>query len=524
MRKSDLKKITFSIIISFAGAVFAIGTPFISIKNITVELPLLIIGMLAVFQIFNFLVYKRATTGQIVTLSNASILFFIGTMFISLIGQSLTGVRPFIFSSTLPISPVMIVINLLTSIISVRLFFQFDLLKPVKRNNFYKPDQKTTISTDLKIPANTLYTEHKSVDNNINIIENKENKPEPPEQIEKQNNDEDEDEIVVNYNFEIISGNNKTENKEIFEENNTLGNLPEIDLDETENSLANKYIPENVRLVENITPKKAVESGKISSIGKLLINHKDLENIIEINEAIQQIENETDSSNIITKILGEKLKESLKQIESSNPQIKNSTIANKAGFTVASLIIDDKHEQTVGSLTSGAFLTIQNYISRLGIENPSKIFFITDNGTHMLFKVDNFIFYFNSDEEFEPINYTSLKDIIDQRMFTHQDIDHVRNINGIIKAVISDRDGNIIGQNNDNNLKKLASVTTAIFENLKIFIMNIENVRLDRIIIFSDDKIVTIKKYNNLIASFLSTPETSIILTDGILKIEKLIK
>ncbi|MDD3014851.1 MAG: hypothetical protein PHC34_14205, partial [Candidatus Gastranaerophilales bacterium] len=335
---------------------------------------------------------------------------------------------------------------------------------------------------------------------------------------------------------ELKSSNNQNSSS------NNLETLPDIKLEETSISNNNdelkqdiscKYnesifddndIPDNIRLSDNQRINKTESKGMISSIGKLLINNRDIENIIETNELMQQIGCSSDDIDIVTMTSGIKIYEKFNRIMVEYTQIKDLTLSNKAGFTIASIIKDSRRSETIGAIASGAFLVLKNYLERLEICNLQKVFFEADDAVYSLFKIDDFILFFISEENFEPINYTLVKEILAQNNISNQDLSVIKNIKGIIESAITDKEGMLIGSINSENPKKLASLSSAIFENLKVFITNIQPAKLNKIVVFADDKVLTIRKYNDKIAGLITSSDGPVKLSDQITEIEELMK
>ncbi|EKE04152.1 MAG: hypothetical protein ACD_20C00100G0001 [uncultured bacterium] len=563
MHKIKLKGFILPIIILILGVVITSVTALIPIPLVNTEIPLLIIGAFTVFSSINFLIFKKATAVQVLVLAVIATLLFTIITSASLLFLDIIGVKKIVLSSSININVFLIIINLLTSTLFISSLIKFEEIKITKISKnttiqHIESQQKTYIKEEepeiISITEEFSHVEKQSPP----IQKNEEpeikeifplNQAEPVQEeffledaLPSENITatlENKQEIFIEETFSLNlqEENNQQYSENIFDSN--LGELPEISL--TENLTETKpenvpvngydasifdddgYIPENIRLIEKSTAKKAADTaGQISSIGKLLVNQKDIENIIELNESSYS-ENDSDNSNIIPKELGEKLKESLSQIQKAFPEIKNSTISNKAGFTIASLINNTSTEQTVGALASGAFMALQNYLSRLSVGQTTKIFFETETNIHILTKIENLIFYFNCSKQFEPVIYSLLRDTIDQNVFSNQDLSVIKNVKGIIEAAITDKDGNLTGSINSENPQKLASISSAIFENLKVFISNIEPAKLSKMIIFSNEKILTIKKYNDAIASLITTIEGPITLSEKITKIEELI-
>lgn len=564
MHKIRVKSISLPLLLTILGISASTGISFVTAFSINIQLPLFLIGTLSTFLIFSLFLYSRATTLQSIKIALCSSLIFIADIYIAkLLIDSLKinglAVNP---DFSLVINPAIILLTFIFTIFTLLALIKVDKEQPQrkkehvdqkqeKNEKIIQEEEKISIEPEedsIQIPPMSMPEKEQHIEefpvqaspdklpDSHELMESsllKEKLPTTPisESVNPEtSNNESLFEEVIEYEqlTQNTSETKPSENIEYTEDifESELGSLPDISFDKPEKKLENKdyqYIPEDIRLVENTSPKTAETGGIISSIGKLLINQRDIENIIEINSVIQQVGNDSNGTNIITRIIGEKINEKLQKIEAEYYQIRDLTLSNKAGFAISSVIKNPKKQHTIGALASGAFLTLQNYLTRLNIKTPQKIFFEAENTVNALFKVDNFIFYFTCDKDFLLTNYSSINDFIIKENLQIEDIEKLKNTEGVIDAAITTLEGDLICSTNIEECETIATISSAIFENLKVFIKNIQPEKLSKITIFSEEKILTIKKYENNIASFITQVDGPVKLTHNSKQIQLLI-
>ncbi|MFH0703106.1 MAG: hypothetical protein V2B14_06185 [bacterium] len=560
------------IIIIIAGIILSVALAFIPISSVNIAIPLLKIEALAVFLILNLLIYPKASTMQVIVLSIVNVAIFLVMIAVAVLGFDLLGAKePFLkHGLILSVSPISLGIGLLASIFAIYMSVKFEIKKiekiikeePVLIEEVEKFKEETPILVEQPEEVIDQKIEEPELTSQVSppVIEEvkePEIKPEPQEEmffeeisetekieikpeISEIKEEPQQEEMFFEEIFETpqepqvqekVEYEDKTEN--IFEEE--LGGLPEINLEENQALKSQEpndpqqdgqyqFIPENIRLVENPMPKEVESKGKIAAIGKLLVNKRDLENIIEVNALMQHIGGGTTGTRIITMISGEKTNEKFEKIKTDYPQVKDLVLLDKGGFVIASVIGDEHKEQTIGAIASGAFHTIQNYLIQLDITNPLKIFFETEDNIYSLIKMDDNILFSSCNKEFEPVDYILIKNILNQENISNHDLSVIRNIKGMIESVITDKEGKLAGSFNGKNPVKSASILSAIFENLKVFINHIQPSKLNKITTFTNDKVLVIKKYNDKIAGFLLITEGTIKYSDKIAKIEEFIR
>jgi len=515
------------------GEALCIGTAFIVATRIAISIPLLIVSILFGYLVINMLIYPKAKVFQLLKLSISSLTFFLTITAISYIIFFLLNLQKIEINSNLDISanPLYFAISFIFGILSSIILIKLEIIKksvPINQIN-----SMPTIVQEVPQEEEPVKPQYLVEETENSTISKKEvtaeiyQKPQTYKDTTYLNKTEIKEKIETQKNQEFLTS--------------ELESLPDIKIEEEinpdKNNLSlsssslyderifdNNDIPDNIRLSNNQKIHKTESKGIISSIGKLLINNRDIENIIETNELMQQIGCSSEDIDIVTMTSGIKIYEKFNKIMVEYTQVKDLTLSNDAGFTIASIINDGRRSETVGAIASGAFLVLKNYLARLEIYNLQKAFFEGEDIIYSLFKVDNFILFFISEKSFDPINYTLVKDVLDQNTISNQDLSIIKNIKGVIESAITDEEGMLIGSINSENPKKLASLSSAIFENLKVFITNIQPTKLYKITVFTNDKVLTIRKYNDKIAGFVTSPEGPVKLSDQIIEIEKLMK
>ncbi|MDD3012832.1 MAG: hypothetical protein PHC34_03940, partial [Candidatus Gastranaerophilales bacterium] len=446
MPEIKVKSIIGALAISVMGIALCIGTAFIFASRVSISMPILFISILLSYLIVNMIIFPKIRVVQLLKLSTASSTFFLIISGVSYLIFHLLNLHKIIISSNMDISAnsAYFLISVLFGILSSVMLLKLEIIKRTEPIKQTRNLSENNINDETPINEETIKPQDLIINAEIPTVLKKEiiteNYPNTKTYLDNKETDK------IKTEQELKSSNNQDSSS------NNLETLPDIKLEETSISSNNdelkqdiscKYnesifddndIPDNIRLSDNQRINKTESKGMISSIGKLLINNRDIENIIETNELMQQIGCSSDDIDIVTMTSGIKIYEKFNRIMVEYTQIKDLTLSNKAGFTIASIIKDSRRSETIGAIASSAFLVLKNYLERLEICNLQKVFFEAEDGVYSLFKIDDFILFFISEENFEPINYTLVKEILAQNNISNQDLSVIKNIKGIIES------------------------------------------------------------------------------------------
>lgn len=271
----------------------------------------------------------------------------------------------------------------------------------------------------------------------------------------------------------------------------------EDDDDEKFDVKEKKYVAEKLeipKLAQDPRSKGIDHGGKITSIGKLLVDHRDIENIIETNALMQSVGADTTTTNIISAVAGVKTNEKLaavKEIEGINSCI----VVNQAGFIQASTMDDIHKEQVMGAMASGTFGVINNYLDKISFKSTKDIVFESTTGSIVLSKFLNNIMgvYINS-----GVSLYSFEDINDflavaAEMSPKDIIDTLSSFNGVLGVILASDSGELIADkliDESKNPSDVASVLPAFYSNLGVFIKNMDQGVLRRSIISTSNEIL----------------------------------
>ena len=539
----------FAFIVAVAASA---GSSYINIHPFDLPVPLLIIGLFAGFLVVNVIAYPKATTIQIIQLTitgvfiNAIVLFaaIFGIKYFNL--ASITFNSDFIISIN-PLTPALSFLFSFITLISLVLFEDKTInskkthdQQVTKQIEDTQPEVVSFEGSKISEPINEKNEilnkiEEKIEEKPVSLYEElfpqakNENKntekPQEPEFFFGLNENEQENKINTNEAKPL-------EAKDEFLE---VESLPLIDFEENkqeektspspsnnDNNESYDFIPTDIRLIEAPASKDNESKGKIASIGKLLVNNRDIEGVIESSAAIAEAGSEN-KTNIISSVSGEHIYEKFNQLQQESAHMKEIALIDKGGFILASNYEDKMKIHITGALIAGAFHTLQNYLAQISFNHPQKIFFETENSNNFIMKTNDEFLFSICDREFKHVDYTALKGFIESETISEADLTPLIELNQIKNFAISDGAGKLVkSMNNSENSEKLAIISSALFENLKVFLMNIQLMKLARITIFNSEEVITIQKFDNEIASFITPIEGIIKISDDFIKIEKI--
>lgn len=585
MYKIRLKKTVLPVIFFLAGITLASGSIAFQLAQFNVALPVLLIGAFSFFLVINLLMYTKATTTQILILSLINFLIFSIICAASVTGMKLTGFGELSLSENHEITTSLaaILISVLSSLLSIKSAISFEI--PVKSETTIteeteKPNTETKIQDQKQIeitpePIINNYSQAKEIvkpepvvippvipqsqyksekqiiaeEKPTTIIETEQLPKQNPAPLEELKSERLEESTSLDSEIQPMKEQVLEQVDNIFE--SPLKPLPDISFEEdlqisgetkeqpaqAQNNIpeeedifvyedTDEYIPQNIRLVDTPKSKKFNQnsSSTISSIGKLLVNFRDIENIIQINDIMQQIGCESEGKQIVSLNAGVKVYERFNKILVDYQGIKNLMLVDRAGFIIASIIEHEDKEQNLGAISSVAFLILQNYLNQLHINDLQKVLFITEDVTITLFKIEDNILSFSIDQGFEFINFNEIDEYMNKDTIEHYELPLIKNIKNIEEVVITDRDGKLVDAIYTGVSKRLASISSAIIENMKIFITNVHPSPLKRIVLIANEKTITINKYpDDKIIAYLSEAGYPIQLTQSMSQIEEIV-
>jgi len=176
-----------------------------------------------------------------------------------------------------------------------------------------------------------------------------------------------------------------------------------------------------------------------------------------------------------------------------------------------------------GALIAGAYHTLQNYLAQISFNHPQRIFFETENSNNFIMKTNNEFLFSIWDKEFNHIDYSILQDFLEGETISDTDLTPLIELNQIKSYAIANSAGQLVkSADNTANSEKLAIISSALFENLKVFLMNIQLLKLSRITILNSEEVITIQKFNNEIAAFITPVDGLVKISEDLLKMEEI--
>jgi len=518
------------------------GFSYINIPPFGLPVPLLIIGIFAGFLLLNFIAYPKATTTQIIQLTITgvflnAIIFVIaiwGIKYLNLASASLDSQFIILINPLIPMS------SFLFSFITLISLVRFEDKVIVSKKSIEQKEKTIEELVPEKIPFEGNKTsepvKEKTDEKPKSLYE--ELYPQAKNQIQAQINEKPQEKeffFGLNQKDTPKELNIKAEKHlEALEPANKfieLESLPIRELDFEEKSQTNTdsnneeyfdFIPTDIRLIEAPVSKDTESKGKIASIGKLLVNKRDIEGVIESSSAIAESGSES-KTNIVSSASGEHIYEKFDKIKQEFAHIKEIALIDKGGFILASNYEDKMKIHITGALIAGAYLTLQNYLAQLSFKYPQKIFFETENSNNFIMKTNDELLFSICDKEFKHVDYTILEGFIENETISEADLTPLIELSQIKNFAVSDGTGKLIKSiDNTENSEKLALISAALFENLKVFLMNIQLLKLRRVTILNSEEVITIQKFNDGIASFLTPIDGIIKISEDFMKMEEL--
>ncbi len=519
-------KVLFIIIL---GLMTASAITLADMANVDVPLPLLILGTLAAFLASCFIFYSKASMGQTMQIAITGILInaviITGSHFLNLYSN-----MPHIIlkpSFILNIDPLVIASGFVFSVLALCVGLKLgepakEKIEKAEEEIAESPEEQQEHEEQQKEPEKEQTEPVKTAKETVEISEEPaveamslqdarkllngeapEEKTEEPSWIEEPENGE-----LASLEPEELSETIDLEAPEETLQLETAEEMPETKAD---------YIPTDIRLVQNLSQKDTGQKGKIGSIGKLLVNNKNIENISESEEMLNS------ETTVITTVSGQKIYEKFDEIKNEFSCIKEMALIDDGGFIIANNFEDKQRVQIAGALVAGAYHTLQNYLSQISLTLPVRIFFETENTNSFIVKTKSEILFSVWEKDFKQVDYGPLDEIIEADDFENLDIIPYADLIKVEQFTVSNSEGTLVNSMGDAADSQLfAAVSSAMFENIKVFLMNIRMFNLTKLVVFTPQKTITIVKPEDKIVSFLTDAEESPNVSEELLKMEAL--
>jgi predicted regulator of Ras-like GTPase activity (Roadblock/LC7/MglB family) len=281
------------------------------------------------------------------------------------------------------------------------------------------------------------------------------------------------------------------------------------------------------KLTESPRSKELDSAGKITAIGKLLVDHRDIENIIETNALMQSVGAETTTTNIISAIAGAKTNEKL-SVLTEIEGIKSAIIVNNAGFIRASTLGDIHKEQVIGAMASGTFGIISKLMVDLGFNPPKDILFESETNYIVLHRLNAEIVSVFIDPDARIYNLSEINDMLvaAPEMSYDEVASSMSSLNGVLGVILASSNGDLLSYkmvDDTKNSDKIAETLPVFYHNLGVFIKNMDQGVLRKTVISTNNEILLITRIGANILLVYSTLNTAILPEDIKLQYETVI-
>ncbi len=573
MYKLNKNKIKFSLFILILGlAANYFICSFLAAHSLVLALPMLFIGGITFYLIVNLILYAKASTNFVLLLSVANLLLFLILLFIPYFIYA----KAFSVDASLIIEVNYIAATLAYSFSAGITKISIDSQAQTEQNiqKIISPESDTpennapqAINPTVEMPEPTVPNEMAAASSSETRQEEviEVNSSEPDNNIEH-NEEPSAESIYGSVDSEI------EEEADVFLEDESssllgetpsasLDELPEIQLDENqirqneevnyppstppkaapstssdgvkvyefedysdednEGEAEGLKISGNIRVVE-VQENEEEAQGSIASIAKLLVNQRDVENVIQINEIMQQIGCDTGNTKVVSMNKGIEIYESFNKLKVDYPQIKDMAIVEQNGFIIASYFENKRKEQTCCALGSGIYLIVQNYLAQLNL-SPERIFFVFDDQTISINNLNDQVFYMSFSNTLNILEFNQSEIFLNKQNITESDYTSLQQTDGINRAILTHSNKTVVSIYNEDNIKKYTSVSNAIYDNLRVFLMNILKGTLKHIILSCDNETLVISKKEQQLLILGYAPDSTVKVSNKINEIENLI-
>ena len=397
--------------------------------------------------------------------------------------------------------------------------------KPLQDNNLQDKNSITnlqyTIDREVKYPENPLEKNLAPLDfeeaspNSLNLELEEENTS--LEEISEENRLEESSlpekgmlsenyaESVSNALDQAFNFDTPEESKIEFHKDTDLEQEEPLAVDE------NYTVPE---LAQDPSSKDSKSGGKITTIGRLLVDKRDIENIIDTNEQLQHISADATTTKILSQSEGDLINAKLSAIKDLS-NVKGCVVVSESGFIQASNLEDLQKEQIIGALASGTYGIISNTIKKVGFKSPKEITLETNEGQLILLKALNNIFAIFIEPQPPLYQLDDINKLLVSQPTTAPEelVSSFSDIPGVIGALIASKDGHLLAHKIVDSAKNpdlLAKNLPTFYSNTGVLAKNLGLNTLQRLIIQTSSEDFLLKLVNNELIVVYSTLNTSV--------------
>jgi predicted regulator of Ras-like GTPase activity (Roadblock/LC7/MglB family) len=263
---------------------------------------------------------------------------------------------------------------------------------------------------------------------------------------------------------------------------------------------------------------------KISSVGKLLINHRDLENIIETNALLQHFSGSSSVSGLISAQEGETLKKSVESLMSESSFIKDIFIMSASGFPVYSTSLNNRSLQAYCALFSSAFAIIEDHFSKIIASGIVSMVVETDETSVLITKSNGRYAAFLAASEALPVNYAGIRDILSNSPILGDNLNDVKTEKILDDIVITDKKGKTLNSAGIENAEKISFLSVIVLDNLNSLLKDILSGKIKKIFVFTLNKVIIFRELNDRIVTLTLKTGSTVKLSEQSAKIVQLIK
>ncbi|MGD9579868.1 MAG: hypothetical protein AB7V50_00710 [Vampirovibrionia bacterium] len=588
MYKTVFNNASLPIILLVVAMALGIGGEFAPVPQVPVNL-ILLLATIPIYLVLSVILYPKGDLKAFITSTVVMLASFVISLLVAS-GVSIGLGKQSIAGLELLISPISLVVPLLMSVVITKMLVGLEYVssktskvEEKKQPEFNKVEEQQVIQKqEMPVAIDETVIKEESIDEPVfvepsiveemvepveSIVEEKQEEPEQDVYLEDLMEDQkpveppkslydysETEEITSEPEPEIYLEDIMQEPVKEEETFDSLGELPpleetaveeikveEVKVEEPVQPVAAKNYDNNEekanykmtedfvvpRLADAPTDKNTDSGGKITSIGKLLVDHRDIENIIETNALMQSVGSDITSTKIISAVAGSKTNEKLSAL-SELDGIDSVVIVSDAGFIQASTLKDLYKEQVIGAMASGTFGVISTTLNKMGFQPAKDITLNSDAQSMVLNKLNDKIVtvFVNSNysaHEFEDISQLLKASNGDDPV---QLLSLLSSVNGIIGSIVASEDGKKLASklvDESKNPDIIASMLPAFYSNLGVFIKNMDQGVMNNAIISTGNEVILFTKVDRNIIMLYTSPGTSILPNDIRIQCEAII-
>lgn len=235
--------------------------------------------------------------------------------------------------------------------------------------------------------------------------------------------------------------------------------------------------------------------GRLNKIDSILLNKRDMENIIETNALLQHLGHSSDGLKLLSKAQGESIQNILKKVQ-VDQNMESAIVTNNSGHILSSFANNNSKINTIATVSNFAFKTAESFYGQIYSEKLEYLTLVFESKSIDIIDFNNIYLTTLATKDFSIIENSHLFNILKALDLINLNLEDPFLVN-YENSIITNQDGEIFSNNKNKDIELISKTLVAMIENLKEFFVPVLNQKLKSIRLYSKEKMIVLQKQND---------------------------